>query len=90
MAGLPWQCALWEDFAALFARSCVEQAMVEPTNESPEDFAPTPEHEYQDAHYHDEEPDIVNDEMASHIAKPPVDRKKANRRPPPRRHYEED
>ena len=64
--------------------------MVEPTNDSPEDFAPTPEHEYQDAHYHDEEADIVNDEIASPVARTPIAKKKANRRPPPRRHYDED
>ena len=63
--------------------------MADPVQESPEEFAPTREHEYQDSHYHDEEPDVVNDEEAQH-AKAPAGKKK-NRRPPPRpRHYSED
>ncbi len=63
--------------------------MAEPTQESPEEFAPTREHEYQDSHYHDEEPDIVNDEEVRHANAASPARKK-NRRPPPRpRHYED-
>ncbi len=63
--------------------------MVDPTQESPEEFAPTPDHEYQGPHYHDEEPDIVNDEDVRHgSAAPPA--KKKNRRPPPRPRYYED
>ncbi|MBI2805428.1 MAG: hypothetical protein HYX68_10670 [Planctomycetes bacterium] len=65
--------------------------MVEPPNEMPEDFTATPEHEYQDAHYHDEEADIVNDELPSGGANVSVPRKKkAPRRPPPRPRYYED
>jgi hypothetical protein len=62
--------------------------MSEPTQESPEEFAPTREHEYQDSHYHDEEPDIVNDDEMPHAQAPAS--KKKSRRPPPRpRWYEE-
>ena len=32
--------------------------MVDTPNDPPEEFAPTPDHEYQDSHYHDEELDI--------------------------------
>jgi hypothetical protein len=60
--------------------------MVDPTQESPEEFAPTPDHEYQGSHYHDEEPDIVDDEPVSEASKAPAQKKK-NRRPPPRPHY---
>jgi hypothetical protein len=63
--------------------------MVEPSNEAPEEFAPTREHEFQDSHYHDEEPDIVNDELASRVDRP-VDSKKPKRRPPPKPRYYED
>ena len=62
--------------------------MVDP--EKPEeDFAETREHEFQDAHYHDEEPDIVNDELGAAGVKAPTTKKK-NRRPPPRPHYDEE
>ena len=64
--------------------------MADPTFPRQEDFAETREHEYQDAHYHDEEPDIVNDEMASHGSKATVGQKKPNRRPPPKPRYYED
>jgi hypothetical protein len=64
-------------------------AMVEPTPEKIEEFAPTPDHEYQDSHYHDEEPDIVNDEVVRRDTKAAV-KKKTNRRPPPKPHYFED
>jgi hypothetical protein len=60
--------------------------MADPIQESPEEFAPTREHEYQDSHYHDEEPDIVNDEELPHLGAAPAQKKK-NRRPPPRPHY---
>ena len=63
--------------------------MVDPTEESPEEFAPTPEHEYQDSHYHDEDPEIVNDEAFQRSANAALAGSK-NRRPPPRRHYEEE
>ena len=46
-----------------------------PVPEEPEEFAPTREHEFQDSHYHDEEPDIVNDEVVTHV-RPPLARKK--------------
>ena len=63
--------------------------MVDTPNDSPEEFAPTREHEYQDSHYHDEEPDVVNDELASRVNSAPA-KKKTNRRPPPKpRHYED-
>lgn len=63
--------------------------MADPVEKPEEDFAETREHEFQDAHYHDEEPDIVNDEALSGGTKLPATKKK-NRRPPPRRHYDEE
>jgi len=55
--------------------------MSDTPNNSPEEFAQTREHEYQDPHYHDEEPDIVNDELATHMTRVPTNKKKASRRP---------
>jgi hypothetical protein len=63
--------------------------MVDPTQESPEEFAPTRDHEYQGSHYHDEEPDIVDDAETPHAIKASADQKK-RRRPPPRPHYDEE
>ena len=63
--------------------------MAEP-QELPEEFAPTREHEFQDSHYHDEEPDIVNDERVRHVGQAPHEKKKLNRRPPPKRWFYED
>ena len=62
--------------------------MVDPIDEPQEDFNETREHEYQDAHYHDEEPEIVNDETIRHTGKP-AEKKKARIPPPRPRHYEE-
>ena len=64
--------------------------MAEPVQENPEEFAKTPEHEYQDSHYHDEEPDIVNDELQRRDTKAAVAKKKTKSRPPPKPHYRED
>jgi hypothetical protein len=66
--------------------------MVDPSQESPEEFAPTREHEYQDSHYHDEEPDIVDDDVGEGMnAASTAKRKNPKRRPLPRpRHYDED
>ena len=64
--------------------------MAEPSQESPEEFSPTREHEFQDSHYHDEEPEIVIDEGDGfHPSKAPPDKKRLTRRPPMRR-YDED
>jgi hypothetical protein len=63
--------------------------MTEPNPNSAEEFTPTRDHEYQDAHYHDEEIDIVNDEKVGHVPDAPAPRKK-NRIPPPKRRYYED
>jgi hypothetical protein len=60
-----------------------------PVPEEAEEFTPTREHEFQDSHYHDEEPDIVDDETATRVSKPAGKSKSARRVPPPRRHYEE-
>jgi hypothetical protein len=64
-------------------------AMAEPVEETLEEFAKTPDHEYQDSHYHDEDPDIVNDELARRDTTASIAKKK-NRRPPPKPHYFED
>ncbi len=65
--------------------------MADPKPDSPEDFAETREHEYQDAHYHDEEPDIVADDIGEGMSAASMAKKQAKRRlPPPRpRYYEE-
>jgi hypothetical protein len=65
-------------------------AMADPIQETPEEFAPTRDHEYQDSHYHDEEPDIVNDEIVDGMAPTAPPKKKGKRKVPPQpRHYEE-
>ncbi len=64
--------------------------MIDTPNQTPEEFAPTPEHEYQDSHYHDEEPDIVADDVGEGMSKGSVVKKKTNRRPPPKPHYYEE
>jgi hypothetical protein len=65
--------------------------MPDSSQESPEEFAPTREHEFQDSHYHDEEPDIAIDEGDGfHPSPPPLDKKKATRRPPPKQWYYEE
>jgi hypothetical protein len=61
-----------------------------PQKDTQEEFGPTREHEYQDPHYHDEEPEITNDEQASHSHRGFPHKKKPNRRPPPKRRYYED
>ena len=62
--------------------------MIDPIDEPQEDFTPTRDHEFQDAHYHDEEPEIVNDETGRHASASAE--KKKTRIPPPRpRHYED-
>jgi hypothetical protein len=65
--------------------------MADPKETSPEDFAATREHEYQDAHYHDEEPDIVPDDVGEGMSKVSIPKKNAKRRLPPRppRYFEE-
>ena len=62
--------------------------MIDTPNDSPEEFAPTREHEYQDSHYHDEEPDVQSDD-SRHSGKPPGIKKPPRKLPPPRRHYED-
>lgn len=64
--------------------------MADPEKITPEEFAPTPDHEYQDAHYHDEEPDVVDDDVGEGMTPASIAKKKAKRRPPPRRHYYEE
>ena len=63
--------------------------MTKPTPEPLEEFAPTREHEYQDSHYHDEAPDIVDDEPVRHVGTAP-DKKKMARRPPPKPWFNEE
>jgi len=64
--------------------------MIDPAQDSPEEFAPTPDHEYQDSHYHDEEPAIVDDDVGEGMSKPTPGKKTSKRRPPPRPRYFED
>ena len=64
--------------------------MVDPEEAAPEEFAPTREHEFQDSHYHDEEPDVIADDVGEGMTKASLAKKKTNRRPPPKpRHYED-
>ena len=65
--------------------------MVDPAHDPQEEFAETREHEYQNPHYHDEDPDIVDDEdQVRRTSQPASQKKKSARRPPPKpRHYED-
>jgi hypothetical protein len=64
--------------------------MTDPTHDPQEEFAETQGQEYQNPHYHDEDPDIVDDEdQVRHTGAAPVEKKKANR-PPPKPWYHED
>jgi hypothetical protein len=64
--------------------------MADPINPPPEeDFAETREHEFQDAHYHDEDAEIVNDEADRPIFKKTTPKKKLRVPPPRPRHYED-
>ena len=60
--------------------------MIQPSPEPSPDYR---EREYQDPHYHDEDPDIQNDEMPRHVGAVPP-RHKPARMPPPKRRYEDD
>lgn len=64
--------------------------MSNPTEPSQEEFTPTREHEFQDAHYHDEEPEVANDEANDGwVSHTPKTKTKRRIPPPRRRHYEE-
>ena len=54
----------------------------------PQEFSPTRDREYEDRHYHDEEPDIAPDDAPA--PRPAVAHRKPIRRLPPRRRYTED
>ncbi|HYT89720.1 MAG TPA: hypothetical protein VEL76_13515 [Gemmataceae bacterium] len=45
--------------------------------------------EYEDPHFHDEEPEIQQDEGGPRPNRPPGKRKPNRKPPPPRRHYED-
>jgi hypothetical protein len=64
--------------------------MIDPAHDPQEEFAETREHEYLNPHYHDEDPDIVDDEEPiRHTGVAPIEKKKATRPPPKQRHYED-
>jgi hypothetical protein len=64
--------------------------MIDPTHDPQEDFAEEQEREYQNAHYHDEDPEIADDEdQVRHAGAPPRAKKKP-RIPPPRSRYDEE
>ena len=65
--------------------------MVDPVHDPQEEFVESREQEYQNPHYHDEDPDTVNDEdQVRHTSAGLSDAQKAARQPPPRpRHYED-
>ena len=64
--------------------------MIDPAHDPQEEFVEAREHEYQNPHYHDEDPDIVDDEEPiRHTSAAQSDKKKASRPPPKQRHYED-
>ena len=65
--------------------------MVDPEADPQEEFAETREHEYQNPHYHDEDPDITDDEgHVPRTSQASAVKKQTTRRPPPKpRHYED-
>jgi hypothetical protein len=63
--------------------------MTDPVHDPQEEFVETQGNEYQNPHYHDEDPDIVDDEdQVRHTGAAP--QKKTARRPPPKQWYHED
>ncbi len=65
--------------------------MADPKTDSSEDFAPTRDHEFQDSHYHDEDAEIVADDVGDGVKKTHAAKAKPARRlPPPRKRYYED
>ena len=66
-----------------------EQVMSDPTTNSGEPIPQRRYKEYEDPHYHDEDAEIAaTDEPEQRTSRNPG-RRKTNRRPPPRRHYED-
>ena len=64
--------------------------MTDPAHDPQEEFAQTQAHEYQNPHYHDEDPDIVDDEdQVRRTSAALSDKKPAARRPPRPRYYED-
>ena len=57
-----------------------------PTN--PHESHPRTNREYEDPHYHDEEPDVQSDD-SPRLGKPPGKKKPPRKPLPPRRHYED-
>ena len=65
--------------------------MTDPAHDPQEEFAEAQGLEYQNPHYHDEDPDIVDDEDSVRRTGSALgDKKKAARQPPPRPRYYED
>ncbi len=65
--------------------------MADPKQETSADFANTRDHEYQDAHYHDEDAEIVADDVGDGVKKTHAASSKTPRRmPPPKKRYFED
>ena len=56
---------------------------------SPEPARPRAHQEYEDPHFHDEEPEIHHDDTDRRTGQPPSRRKPQRRIPPLRRHYED-
>jgi hypothetical protein len=55
---------------------------------NPEPARPRSHTEYEDPHFHDEEPEIQQDDTGRRPG-PPSAKRKPPRRPPPRRYYED-
>lgn len=65
--------------------------MTDQTNDTSHDFAPTRDHELQDAHYHDEDAEVVADNVGDGVKKTHATMRKAPRcLPPPKKWYSED
>jgi hypothetical protein len=64
--------------------------MSDPAHDPQEEFAEAQGYEYQAPHYHDEDPDIADDEdQVRHLGAAPTNKKKAKIPPPRPRHYED-
>jgi hypothetical protein len=63
--------------------------MTDRAHDPQEEFADEQGHEFQKAHYHDEDPEIADDEDVVRKSSA-LPGKKKSRIPPPRPHYDED
>ncbi|MSU79285.1 MAG: hypothetical protein EXS16_14480 [Gemmataceae bacterium] len=65
--------------------------MADQKNDTGHDFAPTRDHELQDAHYHDEDAEVVADYVGDGVKRTHASTPKPIRRlPPPKKWFVED